>query len=436
MYKIKHVKISGIWGWKTIETDFYEDVSIFIGSNGTGKTTFINILISVLRVDIPALEEIRFDSAEITFEKKVNSSCLKRTFVVTRECNEFGEVIRYKLSRTVYRIPSMDGRLLRSAYVQRRIVPIVEEVRSEIENIIKFSSLSVSRAGLIDLDESNTLENLRETKPISPVDKTLRGLMERLRAYQLNRAEISKEIAREFQEEVFISVLYNKKIDSSVGLSKVSNEDLQSEMEMFQKTYYEMGIQNIARRGKARELIKRHFTAIQQSIEYLQDTIAEGKGVFEVNKIFAFPLLKRTRLIIEAGKQAEDKRKELFAPLTHYCSLLERFFKEKKPNLRSDGSLTFFDKKRSGEEYDYSKLSSGEKQVLILLTEALLQEGESKLYVADEPELSLHINWQGIIIPAIRSINKNAQIIIATHSPEVAGEYPENILDMEDICSE
>ncbi|MBN3238336.1 AAA family ATPase [Pectobacterium versatile] len=435
MYKIKHVKISGIWGWKTIETDFYDDVSIFIGTNGTGKTTFINILISVLRVDVSSLDELWFDSAQITFEKIIGSSIRKRTLIITRDSDEYGEVIKYKLSRLVYRIPSMDGRTLRSAYVQRRIAPIAEEVRSQIQNLIKFSSLSVSRAGISDIDESDFHSNLRDSNVLSPVDKTLKGLMERLKTYQLNKAETSKDIAREFQEEVFISVLYNKDIDSSVGLDKISNKDLQNEMAMLQKTYYEMGIQNIARKGKAKELIKKHFDAIQESIKYLQETMAEKKVAFEVNKIFAFPLLKRTRLIIEAGRLADNRRKELFAPLTHYRTQLQSFFKDKTPNLKSDGALTFVDNKRGG-EYDYLKLSSGEKQVLILLTEALLQEGESKLYIADEPELSLHIDWQGKIIPSIRSINRNAQIIIATHSPEVAGEYPYNVLDMEDICSE
>ena len=80
-----------------------------------------------------------------------------------------------------------------------------------------------------------------------------------------------------------------------------------------------------------------------------------------------------------------------------------------------------------------SKLSSGEKQLIILLTEALLQREQSFLFIADEPELSLHISWQREILPAIRILNPNAQLIVATHSPEVAGKYLGKILDMEDV---
>lgn len=39
-------------------------------------------------------------------------------------------------------------------------------------------------------------------------------------------------------------------------------------------------------------------------------------------------------------------------------------------------------------------LSSGEKQLFILLTEALLQRECNYLFIADEPELSLHVKWQ------------------------------------------
>lgn len=78
MYNIKHAKITGIWGWKTIETDFYDDVSIFIGANGTGKTTFINILIAILRVDLFALETSWFEEATITFETVLDGGRKKR----------------------------------------------------------------------------------------------------------------------------------------------------------------------------------------------------------------------------------------------------------------------------------------------------------------------------------------------------------------------
>lgn len=83
-----------------------------------------------------------------------------------------------------------------------------------------------------------------------------------------------------------------------------------------------------------------------------------------------------------------------------------------------------------------SRLSSGEKQLIILLIEALLQREQDYLLLADEPEISLHIEWQGKIIPAVRELNPQAQVIVATHSPEVAAPYRDKIFNMAEIYSE
>ena len=64
-------------------------------------------------------------------------------------------------------------------------------------------------------------------------------------------------------------------------------------------------------------------------------------------------------------------------------------------------------------------LSSGEKQLIIILLTALIQEDRNFVFLMDEPEVSLHTDWQEKLIGNIRKLNNNAQIIIATHAPSV-----------------
>lgn len=438
MYKIAEAKITGIWGWNNIETGFHEDVSIFIGANGSGKTTFINILISILRVDVAALEELWFESATLVFEGYFDGKKKRRTLTISKKTGDkySDEYISYKISRVVYDLPFLSGRNIRSLHVQRKVLPAIEAIKIKIQEVISFSSLSVSRAGISDIDDLEYLDVRKDINQIHSIDSILTELLNKLKVYQLKKAQESKEIARDFQEEVLISVLYDQEIDSSIGLNELAQTDFQEEMKNFTNSYNQLGIQSTLRKGKAKELISKHFSAIQESVIYLQETIAENKGVFEVDKIFAFPLLKRTKKILHAGKTAERRRKRLFRPLEIYKNELQKYFNGKTITLLPDGGLYFKDLNKSGNEYDFKKLSSGEKQILILLTESLLQDGESKLFIADEPELSLHIDWQSKILPSIRKLNGSAQIIVATHSPEVAGEYPDNILDMDDICHE
>ena len=52
----------------------------------------------------------------------------------------------------------------------------------------------------------------------------------------------------------------------------------------------------------------------------------------------------------------------------------------------------------------------------------------------DEPEISLHIEWQERLITLIRSLNPNAQIILCTHSPAIImNGWADAVTEMEEI---
>lgn len=64
------------------------------------------------------------------------------------------------------------------------------------------------------------------------------------------------------------------------------------------------------------------------------------------------------------------------------------------------------------EEIEPEQLSSGEKQLLLILLKVFLKEDKPFILLMDEPELSLHIEWQRQLIEAIQILNKNCQIIL------------------------
>jgi len=83
------------------------------------------------------------------------------------------------------------------------------------------------------------------------------------------------------------------------------------------------------------------------------------------------------------------------------------------------------------------KLSSGEKQLLIILLNVLLQDRKNYILLMDEPEISLHIDWQRSLITHIRRINPNCQMIVTTHSPTIWYQgWIEEVTQIEDIQSD
>jgi recombinational DNA repair ATPase RecF len=80
MFKIKTVEIDGFWNSVNLRTELSDGVNIFIGRNGSGKTTFINFLEASLTADLDLLESLQF--SEIRLHLKDNRK--RRKIVITK----------------------------------------------------------------------------------------------------------------------------------------------------------------------------------------------------------------------------------------------------------------------------------------------------------------------------------------------------------------
>mgnify|MGYP001790538557 CR=1 FL=1 len=80
-----------------------------------------------------------------------------------------------------------------------------------------------------------------------------------------------------------------------------------------------------------------------------------------------------------------------------------------------------------------SNLFDGWKMLILLLT-ALVQDRRPTVFFMDEPEVSLHFDWQKRLISMVRALNPRAQIILTTHSPAVILDgWEDHVTEIEDI---
>lgn len=90
-----------------------------------------------------------------------------------------------------------------------------------------------------------------------------------------------------------------------------------------------------------------------------------------------------------------------------------------------------------GEHLDLRKLSSGEKHMLCILLTVLLEDNKPTVLFMDEPEASLHMEWQQKLIDTIRRLNHNVQIILSTHSPAIIMDgWMDHVTEVSDITVE
>ena len=75
-----------------------------------------------------------------------------------------------------------------------------------------------------------------------------------------------------------------------------------------------------------------------------------------------------------------------------------------------------------------SELSSGESQIVVLLSYFAFHAKSGIPIVIDEPELSLHVEWQNHFVAAVKKVMPlECQTIMATHSPEICGASDVNV---------
>ena len=116
---------------------------------------------------------------------------------------------------------------------------------------------------------------------------------------------------------------------------------------------------------------------------------------------------------LQNGNAPEAQR--LSAVKTKFQDMIDRLFAETgKTIIRTANEIRFL---QIGEELTPYQLSSGEKQMLVILLTVLVEDNKPYLLLMDEPEVSLHIDWQQQLIELITTLNPNAQIILTTHSP-------------------
>jgi ABC-type lipoprotein export system ATPase subunit len=123
------------------------------------------------------------------------------------------------------------------------------------------------------------------------------------------------------------------------------------------------------------------------------------------------------RIIQKLQSGDTDAAQQLSQKKTRFQDIVDELFAETgKKIVRTENEIRFT---QIGEVLVPYQLSSGEKQMLAILLTVLVQDDQPYVLFMDEPEVSLHMEWQKRLIDLVMELNPNVQIIMTTHSPAV-----------------
>lgn len=120
-------------------------------------------------------------------------------------------------------------------------------------------------------------------------------------------------------------------------------------------------------------------------------------------------------MLTSGDPEAREKATEAANMKTRFLDIVDSLFAETGKRIdRQSNELSFV---QYGESLSPYLLSSGEKQILLILLTVLTEDRQPYVVFMDEPEASLHFEWQKSLIAHVRELNPNAQIVLTTHSP-------------------
>ena len=138
------------------------------------------------------------------------------------------------------------------------------------------------------------------------------------------------------------------------------------------------------------------------------------------------------RIIAELQAGNADAAQQLSLPKLRFQDMVDDLFSDTgKKIVRTENEIRF---SQIGETLVPYQLSSGEKQMLAILLTVLVEDNQHYVLFMDEPEVSLHIEWQKRLIDLCVELNPNVQIILTTHSHEVVmNGWMDDVTEVRDI---
>jgi len=151
--------------------------------------------------------------------------------------------------------------------------------------------------------------------------------------------------------------------------------------------------------------------------DYLEVETEDGK-IYSSDSVFDPNMVKGNVLSNLCGEEQFSEAEILsFTSDVNFCDLVDKYMQlTRKKIVRESSELHFL--LPSGKTISPFMLSSGEQELIRILALASITT-ESDVLILDEPENSLHFDWQKTLLESVTESAPGAQIIVSTHSPAI-----------------
>lgn len=143
-------------------------------------------------------------------------------------------------------------------------------------------------------------------------------------------------------------------------------------------------------------------------------------------------LYKVLKPYIDVADQRLMARQEIKQLVERFIENLNSFLRDKSVSFELSRGIRIL--AYGSEQLSPEQLSSGEKQLFMLLCNTLAARSHASIFLIDEPELSLNVKWQRKLIPALLDCTGGSavQFILASHSLQMLTQHKKLIVRLSD----
>jgi len=432
-------------------TELLDDVNILYGDNGAGKTTVLNLVFHMLSPADNAghrtrISEVPFLQLDVALHDGTKLSAKKDPQLLVGPV-EF-RIAPPNAKPIVWRFtpgssPSFGlGDLPTSIDLERLPTEMRQQVSRALEQRRYFEELRKLGVTVFMLTSDRILlgDSVRETLRADPRPDNPRArarladivLEHRVAAVSeaLNAASVwvrSKFLEKSYGPNESSANLYldvARKIARSTYRTKTGLNPTQEAKTIATLT------QSISDLDKRAAEFHRFGLSVSSASTELLAIVQASKG----NRLQLIGTILEPHLA--SVKARYDSLQPLYALVNTFVSILNKFLKDKQIQYSVRGGFRIVSAAPSGQTQEISpaQLSSGEQQLLLLFCHVLTTRDNPNIFIIDEPELSLNIVWQRMLVASILEVAKGSrlQLVLASHSMEIIAKHRDRVVSMQE----
>lgn len=432
---IKRFQIRGLLGEKDVDIEFENAISILIADNGLGKTTILGIIYAVLSGQLHRLRRVEFESILVEFSNsqiiEIHSASIQAPLDLSDSNPAMRRLLRQIPEHLIYQLfdetKGLDLMRFRRHPLTSEIIDIAGVPAQYIFNLL--------------FGEGKEPDLFGSKRSPQEIRKILQGAFPFSILYFPTYRRIEEDIEHlgfqridGFRSEVLIQFGMT---DVNDRLKKITEQIKSSSVAWYSRINGQMLSQLVD--GIQVDENTRLSINNKDALKIVLDRI--GENITPERKDHIMMLVDTGEIqdkhydslvyFLSNLVKIYDQQKELDNSIKDFARVCNKYLVEKEIIYNeSDVEIGIF-QKWNKKPVALAKLSSGEKQIISLFSRLYLEPGKPLALLFDEPELSLSIEWQRMLIPDIVASGRCKFLLATTHSPFVfENEFDENAYDL------